>query len=205
MTIWVVRHGRTEANAAGRLLGRANPELDALGREQAHRLAAAVPTGARVLTSPLRRCQETGLAITPAAEIDERLIELDYGELDLVPLRDVPAETWTLWRTDPDYRPPGGETLNELATRVSGLLDEVSDEAADRDVVLVTHVSPIKAALAWALGGGIEVSWRSFVAPASITRIGVTAQGPSLRSFNIETHLDGVGGVSTSGATAGGD
>jgi broad specificity phosphatase PhoE len=65
---------------------------------------------------------------------------------------------------------------------------------ADGDVVVVSHVSPIKAAAAWALGVGDEVAWRMYVAQASITRIGVGGPGglPSLRSFNETAHLDGL-------------
>ena len=191
MTLWVVRHGRTEANAAGRLLGRADPDLDPVGRRQAARLAAAVPTGARVVSSPLRRCVATAEALGGGAERDQRLLELDYGELDLLPLSEVPPEVWDRWRSDPGFRPPGGETLLELGARVWSLLDEVAPDAVGGEVVLVTHVSPIKAALAWALGVGMEVSWRAFVAQASITRIEVTERGPSLHGFNLTDHLAG--------------
>ena len=59
-------------------------------------------------------------------------------------------------------------------------------------MVVVTHVSPIKAAVAWAMGVGDEVSWRMFVAPASVTRIAVGDRGPSLHGFNDVAHLDGV-------------
>ncbi|MCP3987506.1 MAG: histidine phosphatase family protein [Actinomycetia bacterium] len=201
MTLYVVRHGRTEANASGLLLGRADPGLDAVGRRQADQIAAAIGPVSRVVTSPLIRCVETAQAITARPERDERLVELDYGEFDLRPLKEIPADVWARWRSDPTFRPPGGETLVELGERVGELLDEVAAEVergaqagaggdADvDDVVLVTHVSPVKAALAWALGAGVEVSWRSFVAQASITRIGLSERGPSLLSFNSEAHL----------------
>lgn len=189
MTLYVVRHGRTEANASGLLLGRADPALDAVGRAQAARIAAALPADPRVVSSPLRRCVETAAAIVAEPATDERLLELDYGDLDLRPLSDVPPETWARWRADPDFRPAGGETLTELARRVAAALDELALDAIDHDVVVITHVSPVKAALAWALGVGIEISWRSFVAQASITRIGVGERGPSLQSFNSEAHL----------------
>ncbi len=198
MTLYVCRHGRTEANASGLLLGRADPELDAIGQSQAAAMAAALPTPDLVVSSPLARCRQTAAAFASQSEvevgieIDERLIELDYGDFDLKPLRDIPAEVWRQWREDPDFRPPGGETLEELSTRVSGALDAVADRAAEADVVIVSHVSPIKAALAWALGVGIGVSWRSFVAQASVTEIGFGPNGPSLRLFNGVAHLDGL-------------
>lgn len=195
VTLFVARHGRTEANAGGLLLGRADPSLDETGRGQAGGLAKAMPVGARVVSSPLRRCLET--AQTIAAEIgsevetDERLIELDYGEYDLRPLAEIPAAVWAQWRSDPTFRPPGGETLAELGDRVHRCLDELGPDATDGDVIAVTHVSPIKAAVAWALGVGPETSWRCFVAQASLTKISVSAErGPSLQAFNLEDHLN---------------
>ena len=72
----VVRHGRTPANAAGQLLGRRDPELDELGRAQAAAVGIAIPTAARVISSPLMRCRQTAEAIGTSVEIDERLIEV---------------------------------------------------------------------------------------------------------------------------------
>lgn len=189
MALHIVRHGRTEANASGLLLGRADPALDPTGRVQAKKIASWIGEPDRLVSSPLQRCVETAEAFGVQIERDDRAVELDYGELDLTPLRDVPADVWTQWRADPSFRPPGGETLVELQARVGELLEEVSADAIDREVVVVTHVSPVKAAMAWALGVGPEISWRSFVAQASITTIGVTDRGPSLRSFNGEHHL----------------
>ena len=57
------------------------------------------------------------------------------------------------------------------------------EEARDRDVIVVSHVSPIKAALAWALAVGDEVGWRMFVRVASIARVAVsTAVTPPFAS-----------------------
>ena len=63
--------------------------------------------------------------------------------------------------------------------------------ASDRTIVVVTHVSPIKAAVAWAVGGTDEMAWRMFVAPASITRIATSVGAPSLHTFNDCSHLTG--------------
>lgn len=189
----VVRHGRTDANASGLLLGRRlDPGLDALGEKQAAALAAAVPRPARVISSPLRRTRQTAAAFGCPVEVDERWIELDYGDLDGTPLREVPADVWMAWRADVTLAPGGGESLVELGTRVRAACAAVAEEAAGTDIVVVTHVSPVKAALAWALGVGDEVSWRAFVAPGSITRIATAGPGPSLHSFNGCAHLDGL-------------
>lgn len=185
----VVRHGRTTANAAGELLGRRNPSLDARGRAEAAAIAAVMPAGARVVSSPLDRCCETAAFLSDKVETDERLIELDYGELEGTPVREVPASTWATWRDRTDWRPPGGESHDELATRVWSLLDDLAPAATGADIVLVSHVSPIKASVAWAMGVSIDISWRCLVSQASILRITTGGAAPSLRSFNETGHL----------------
>ncbi len=191
--LFVVRHGRTEANASGLLLGRADPELDDVGRRQAAQIAAVIPEGATVVSSPLARCRQTAAAIVSEDQIaiDERFIELDYGDFDLQPLSEISAETWAEWRADPNFAPPNGESLNALGERVWAGLGDLAEAAVTGDVVVVAHVSPIKAAVAWALGVGMDISWRSHVAQASIVRIAVSERGPSLHAFNDVSHLAG--------------
>ena len=64
-----------------------------------------------------------------------------------------------------------------------------SPAAADADVVVVSHVSPIKAAVSWVLHAGAETAWRSHLDQASISRIAITPRGAVLRSFNETWHL----------------
>lgn len=184
----IVRHGRTAANAQGLLLGRADPSLDEEGRTQAAALGRVLHPD-RVVSSPLRRARETAAAFGLEVEVDERWIELDYGDMEGTPTADVPAETWAEWRADVCYHPEGGESLLQLSERVGQACEDLVADARARDVVVVTHVSPVKAAVAWALGVGCEVSWRTFVGPATITRIGIGPWGPSLHTFNESAHL----------------
>lgn len=188
--LFLVRHGQTEANARGLLLGRADPPLSDLGRRQAAALHDLVPAGARVVASPLRRARETAEALGGADALDDRWLELDYGEYDEVPLADVPADVWRRWRTDLDFAPPGGESLAALGARVRAACEELVEEAATHDVVVVSHVSPIKAALTWALGVGDETQWRMFVAVASVATVATDGWAPSLRSFNQVPRVD---------------
>lgn len=185
----LVRHGRTEANAAGLLLGRADPSLDDLGRAQATALARALPSVARVIASPLRRAQETAAAFGLPVETDDRWIELDYGDWDGLVLKEMDPAAWERWRGDPSFAPPGGESLVDLAARVHAACEALVDEARAADVVVVSHVSPIKAAVAWALGVGPETSWRMFLGVAAVTRVAIGPRGPSLTSYNETQHL----------------
>ena len=189
----VVRHGRTEQNRAGRLLGRLDVDLDDTGRAQAAALAAHVGPVDRVVCSPLARTRQTAAAWDAPVEVDDRFVELDYGELDGTAMADVPAELWSAWRSDLDFAPPGGESIRTLGERVRAGCDSLRTAAAGGDVLVVTHVSPIKAIVAWALGVPDDVAWRMFVAPASITRIQVGERGPSLHGFNQVDHLADLG------------
>ena len=186
----LARHGRTAANAAGRLLGRADPTLDDTGRAQAAAIAGVIGTVDRVVSSPLHRCRETASPLGRPVEIDDRWIELDYGAYEGSLLADVPAEVWSAWRADPTFVPPGGESLAGLGARVRSALQDLVADATEATVVVVTHVSPVKAALAWALGVGDEVAWRAFVAPGSLMRVRVNERGPTLVAFNDTCHLN---------------
>jgi len=191
--IWLLRHGRTEANARGLLLGRLDPALDDMGLDQARRAAESLVGAdvARIVTSPLQRCRATaalaGEALGLPVEVDERWVEMDYGELDGAPLASVPAATWAAWSADLDWAPPGGESIAALGERVRAACDDLF--ATDGASLVVSHVSPIKAAVAWALGVSDAVAWRMFVAPASISTIGRGRGGPSLHGFNDVGHL----------------
>lgn len=186
----LARHGRTDANARRLLLGRLDPPLDELGRVQARRLAERLDSVSRVVTSPLRRARDTAAAFHAPITVDERWIELDYGSYDGMKLSEVPSDLWRAWRDDTGIAPPGGESLDAVGLRVAEACDELADEAAEADVVIVSHVAPIKAAVAWALGTDQRVVWRMFLQPASISRIATDAQAPVVHTFNETSHLD---------------
>jgi probable phosphoglycerate mutase len=185
----IVRHGQTDANARGLLLGRSDPPLDAAGRDQASAVAAELAPlskKTRVISSPLRRTRETAAIIAREGpvDIDERWIEIDYGVFEGKPVLDISMDTWAQWRTDPDFAPEGGETLGALGQRVSEACAELLAAGLDDDVIVVTHVSPVKAAVVWALGVSTDITWRMYVAPGSITRIADRRHGPVLVAFN---------------------
>ena len=180
----LVRHGETEPNVRGVLLGRDDPPLTELGRRQARALAAALPRPAAVISSPLRRARETAVAFGLPIDVDDRWIELDYGEFEGRSDSALPAEVSARWRRDPTFSPPGGESLMALAARVGPACAEVLERAAESTVLVVSHVSPIKAALAWALDVPPQIAWRLYVEDAGISRVDVGPAGPVVRWFN---------------------
>lgn len=185
MRITLLRHGRTTANARGLLQGRVDNPLDEAGHRQAAAAASALTPVDRVITSPLQRARQTAAAFRADAEVDERWIELDYGAWDGLPLSEVPAGVWEQWRTDLDLRPPGGETLVELGVRVRQSLDELVAAGGAGHMVVVSHVSPIKAAVAWALGVGDEIGWRTRLTTGAYSQISVAGGRVALETFNV--------------------
>jgi probable phosphoglycerate mutase len=188
----LVRHGQSTANAAGLLAGRSESSLTEAGRRQVEALRPHLGPVIRVVSSPLVRAVESATALDLGpVEIDERWIEVDYGAYEGRPLPDIPAEEWRRWREETTYRPEGGEALVDVGRRVAEACEELFAEpgrdARDPagDVVVVSHVSPIKAAVAWALGVDDGVAWRMHLSNASMTRIGWGAVAAVLHGYNL--------------------
>ena len=190
----LVRHGQTAANAQNLLQGHVNHPLDEVGLAQVSLLGGALQKIApvsRVVASPLQRAQQTAQAITQGlsqhieVETDPRWIELNYGDFDGQPVSSVSPEQWATWRTDEHFRPPQGETLAELSVRVHEAIEALLADSVSAHIVVVSHVSPIKAAVAWALGVGVEVSWRTALDRASMTTVRLDAKHPALKTFNV--------------------
>jgi len=182
----LVRHGQSEANARGLMCGRADPPLTETGRRQARALAAGLPRPTRLVTSPLVRARETAalLGAEVPVEVDTRWTEMDYGELDGQPMTALDGDAWQAWRSDPEHVPAGGESLVAVRDRVAAACVDLAAEAAEGEVVVVSHVSPIKAAVSWALGVGIEIAWRMFLVDAAVCRIDTSGPVPLLLAVN---------------------
>jgi broad specificity phosphatase PhoE len=186
------RHGQTAPNRDGLVLGRADPELTEEGHRQAAQLAAALAAEpvTKILTSPLVRARQTADAIGAACgvpvAVDDRLLEIDWGTWEGRPAGSLAVADVDRWRAD-DGTAPEGESLDSLSRRVEAFCTETME--SDGLVVAVSHVSPIKAAAAWALGVDGIVAWRMFLGLASITRVGQGRTSPVLLSFNETGHL----------------
>ena len=180
----LVRHGRTAANAAGQLQGRLDQPLDELGERQAAAVAAHVGEVDEVISSPLLRARQTADAFGRPVHVDERWIEIAYGMYEGMSHGDVPSEIWNFWRSDATFVPEGGESAAAVAERVHGACDELLERIGERDIVVVSHVSPMKAAVAWALGVDFAIAWRTHLSHAAVCRIEIRPQGPVLFSFN---------------------
>jgi probable phosphoglycerate mutase len=192
VSLVLVRHGRTAWNRERRLVGRSDVALDEVGRDQARGVGELLGDVVELRTSPLRRARETAelFSAAPAPIVDESFIELDYGEAEGRRIDEVEASFWAALRDDATQRWPGGESLADVQARVASACEALfADDGAgarrdDGDVVVVSHVSPIKAAVAWAIGAPATVALHLRLDNASLTRIGWGPAGPVLLGFN---------------------
>lgn len=188
----LIRHGRTAANKERKLQGRIDLPLDEVGIRQAREIANTLQKVDRVIASPLCRARQTADALGLPVQIDERWIELDYGDFDGMLQADVPDDVWSRWRKDSAFRPPNGETLDELDGRVRSALSDIFESAKTENIAIVSHVSPIKAAIAWSIGATVGSSWNCLLHRASISTITIRDQGPAMVTFNNTSHLSEV-------------
>ncbi len=181
--ITLLRHGQTDFNAQGRLQGRIDNPLNEIGIQQAKRAAEAIGPVNKIISSPLQRAIQTAEAFNMEIETDENWIELDYGDWDGAHLNTISKETWVKWRNNPSFKPPKGESLEALGDRVKLFLENVQKNT-EHHLLIVTHVSPIKAAVAWTLGVDDSVGWRTRLDTASFTQIQIDSNTPVLLKFN---------------------
>ena len=185
----LARHGRTAANAQGLLQGRMDLPLDEVGREQARKIAVALASVDVVISSPLRRAVETADALGKKFEIDDRWIEMDFGNLDGQRRQDIDPAIWIRLQRDVHYQPEGGESLANMMLRVTPALDELLARSEHETIAVFTHVMPIKAAFSHVLHIGMETAPRTYLDQASLTRMTMTPVGAVLHSFNETGHL----------------
>lgn len=156
---FLVRHGETDWNVAGRLQGRRDVPLNALGRIQAGRVGrvlhqlAGPPVQLTFVSSPLVRATETMRILRTSLDLpahdfstDIRFAELSFGQWE--------GQTWPelrrrdyegVRRRDRDpwgFTPPGGENYVQLCQRVMAAI-----ETLPGDAVIVTHGGVVRAAL----------------------------------------------------------
>jgi ribonuclease H / adenosylcobalamin/alpha-ribazole phosphatase len=195
----LLRHGQTPASVQKRYAGVSDLPLTEMGVRQAaaagKRLASA---GIGVIvTSPLLRAARTAAEVAAATGApvvtDDGLRETDFGAWDGLTFAEVeerwPAEM-TAWLADPAVAPPGGESLAEVTVRVTDALHRVLAGQARQTVLIVSHVTPIKALVAAALLAPPAALYRMHLDVAALCRIDWYADGPAvLRSFNDTSHL----------------
>ena len=187
-TLHVVRHGQTAMTAARRFSGGGvpGPRLDDIGREQAIRAAELLGgSGAvAVVSSPMVRTRETATAVARRLGLTVRVEpawrECDFGEwegLTLAEIGDRFPDALAHWYGSTAVRPPGGESLDDVARRIAAARDALTAEYPGQPVVVVTHSMPMRTLTQLALGAPPESLFRLLPSPGSVTEVQYYADG----------------------------
>lgn len=202
-TLMLVRHGVTEMTERKAFSGTggADPSLTSRGVEQAQRagdyLKRLDPVDL-VIASPLLRTRQTAENIARALgadiAIESGFAEANFGEWDGHTFAEIMAkwpDQMAEWLSDTNVAPPGGESFDQVRTRVDAAREKVLAEHAGKRIVIATHVTPIKLVVREAIDAPMTVLYTLEVAPASITTTSWWPDGnKNLSNFSVNpSHL----------------
>lgn len=164
-TLYLVRHGETTWNRAGRMQGQRDAPLTEQGVEQARRAGRTLARlikdepGFVLVMSPLGRARRSaGLVLEAVAplvteiRVDERLKEIGWGRWEGLTREAIKAKEPGAWRRCRDRwneAPPGGESYAMLCARVGAWLESVAGEPR---LIVVAHGGIIRAIKGLRLG-----------------------------------------------------
>jgi broad specificity phosphatase PhoE len=188
---WLIRHALVAENARAMLYGVMDvPLCETTLLEQApmyRSLAARLPRSAVWLVTPLSRTRRTAETIFahgyPAQPLgqEDGLIEQSLGDWQGLPHADLPARlalpAHAFWPLAGTEKPPNGESMADVITRVGAAMERLAETHAGRDVVIVSHGGAIRAAVAHALRIAADNALHMAVQNLSLTRLERSGQG----------------------------
>jgi len=146
-TLWLVRHA-TPLIAPGTCYGSLDVAADAAHTATAaDALNLALPAGAMLVSSPLRRCRQLATALshrrpTVPMRHDPRLAEMHFGSWEGRTWQDIGMPALDAWTADfADHAPGGGETVQGFIERVASAMDDVPEG----DTAWITHAGVVRA------------------------------------------------------------
>ena len=182
---WLIRHALVSENERARLYGIQDVSLcpDTLVAQapQYRALAARLPRPALWACTPLSRTRRTAEAIFAAGypvqelHVVPGLIEQNLGDYQGLIHAELPALLSTpahpFWPLSASERPNGGESMEDVVTRVGVAMEDLVQTHGGQDVVLVSHGGAIRAAVAHALRIGAAQALHLSVHNISLTRL----------------------------------
>ena len=194
----LMRHGQIRANKVGRWHGSTDSPLTWKGRRQAARTGRHLFRNEEihaVYCSPLVRCRETAVLASrrfdlPVLPVDG-LQEMSIGAWEDMTFRDLINEYDFLQRSvaDPDFKAPGGESLNQVALRTTAALRHIESlHDSDETVLVVSHGVAMAVAVASFINGTCTLWGEYHFNNCSLTDLLLSPE-PVLQAFNQYAHL----------------
>ena len=197
--VHLVRHGRSVWNAAGRIQGQIDIELDEIGLQQAQRIADRLEREpiAAIYSSPLRRAQSTAEAIAARFDLpvrpDVRLMEYDFGVLSGMTWDEVTEshpELANRWLEDPWAVPvAGSEGRVNFAARVMSAMQDISAQHPAEHVAVVAHGGTFGVYLTAMLGLDLTRRHPFHFGNTSLSQVEMRAGVFHIHSLNNTCHL----------------
>ena len=178
-SIIFLRHGQAKNNTERILAGRTpGVPLTEEGVEQSEKAAKFLEEMniSAIYSSPIERAKNTaeivGKHISIDVKIDDRLIELDMGKFTGKPYDEIFSSHGNVfmkfYRGELEIAHNGVETFEEVKKRIRDMVDHVIDNHPDENVVLVTHMDPIKAMLSTVVSFSPENLYELIIPNASL-------------------------------------
>ncbi len=192
-----MRHGQADNNLSRTLVGRhIESHLTSQGRQQVADAAKQLKTIPidKVYASPVIRTMETAQIVCETLgmdyEVDERLYEIELGKLVGMNYEEVTTKYGDLFlrfysEHDPVLDSFGVEPFAAVKQRIKSLLDHALEKHGDSNVLMVTHLDPIKAALSTMLDLKPEALYRWHIRNASLTVLKHESRIYSLSGVNV--------------------
>ncbi|MGB4582698.1 MAG: histidine phosphatase family protein [Rhodoferax sp.] len=198
--IIAIRHGETAWNVDTRLQGHLDIALNAKGlwqAEQVARVLAGEPIEA-VYTSDLLRAWHTARAIAQSTEAPlvarQDLRERCFGSFEGKTHAELEAqwpEASLRWRKrEPDWAPPGGESLLALRQRINRTVAALAQQHLGGQIVLVAHGGVMDVLYRLATGQDLQAPRTWQLGNAAINRLLWTADGLTLVGWGDTGHLE---------------
>ena len=186
-----MRHGATDWNDSGRLMGRDPIELNARGRREAQDAARSLShlAIAALYCSPQKRAQQTaalvaephGLAVSTAEALAEVWLGRWQGKTFAELQGDPDLEPHL---TDPDYECDAIESTSAVQQRIVAFVDHLRHAPPGERAVLVSHGDPLRLLLANLLGRPLADYRRVHIGTGSVSVVRMTAHGAQLLALN---------------------
>lgn len=193
----MMRHGQAENNVNKILVGRhVEVHLTEYGKRQVADTAIylkEIPI-TRILVSPVIRTIETAKIVCEILgttyEVDERLYEIELGKLVGMNYEEIVEKYGNLFLkfysgNDPTLLSYGVESFASVKSRINSLLEELRHKCENENVLLITHLDPIKAAISILLDLNPKSLYRWHIRNASLTILRQECQIYSLSAVNL--------------------